>query len=84
MLSSFKPASTESFKEFTEGVPQGTPISPILSILALEGTIISPERATLMYADDGVIYGNNLKDDPFPTGDHIIRANIARNDKKSG
>jgi len=84
MLSSFKPASTESFKEFTEGVPQGTPISPILSILALEGTIIGPERSTLMYADDGVIYGNKLKDDPFPKGDQVTRANIARNDKKSG
>jgi len=42
-----------------EGVPQGSPLSPILSILMLEHTLlINPN--TVMYADDGIVFGSGL------------------------
>jgi hypothetical protein len=35
------------------GVPQGSPLSPILAILALEGEVMP--RVTVQYADDGLV-----------------------------
>jgi hypothetical protein len=65
------------------GVPQGTPISPILSILSLIPGLMN-KRATVMYADDGLIHGNCLGDTPFPLNAEIIDSNINQNKKKSG
>lgn len=39
------------------GVPQGLPISPLLATLALEVT--STPKNLVMYADDGLIFGDN-------------------------
>lgn len=43
-----------------EGVPQGSPLSPILSILMLEHTILRNPNV-IMYADDGVVFDKKLK-----------------------
>jgi hypothetical protein len=83
LLSSFKPASYEVFEDYFEGVPQGAPFSPILSILALVEPLMKVVK-TLMYADDGLIYGENLPDEPFPVSDEIKEANINMHEGKSG
>lgn len=81
LLSSYKSTSTEPFEDHFNGVPQGTPLSPILSILALVPTL-QEQRQTVMYADDGVIYGKDLPNDPFP--EEVKPANITVNQNKSG
>lgn len=81
-LSSFKPTSHERFEDYFDGIPQGTPLSPILSILALVRPL-QRVRETVMYADDGIIYGTNLEENPFPTSDEITEANITQNMDKS-
>jgi hypothetical protein len=43
-----------------EGLPQGLSISPLLATLALEST--KTPRNLLMYADDGLIFGNSDED----------------------
>jgi retron-type reverse transcriptase len=43
----------------SRGVPQGGPISPLLSLLCLEELFNRKEFETLMYADDGLFYSNN-------------------------
>lgn len=43
-----------------EGFPQGAPISPILSIMALEWTLFKLTCGIVMYADDGVLYGKHV------------------------
>lgn len=66
-----------------KGVPQGAPTSPILSTLALEGSILDRGVDTIMYADDGIYYGNI--DVPLITpNSNIIDANIYFNLAKSG
>jgi len=42
---------------FGRGVPQGMPLSPLLSTLYLEETILKNQDA-VMYADDGLIFTN--------------------------
>jgi len=53
--------TTEMLERYnTEGVPQGSPLSPILSILMLEHTLmVNPN--TVMYADDGVVFGKGIR-----------------------
>jgi retron-type reverse transcriptase len=41
------------------GVGQGLPTSPLLSILILEELIFKRIKGSLMYADDGMFYSNN-------------------------
>jgi hypothetical protein len=43
--------------EYYRGVPQGSPLSPILSILALENELMS--KVTVQYADDGLKASDN-------------------------
>jgi len=82
MLSSFKPASTEQFEDHFQGVPQGTPIAPIVSILALVEPL-QKVRNTVMYADDGLIYGDEIENPVFPDSDLIKEANIIQHPDKS-
>lgn len=48
-------------KENYRGIPQGTAISPILSIL----TLIRPLGTVrnVMYADDGILWGPDIKEE---------------------
>jgi len=46
-----------------EGVPQGSPMSPLLSTIILGDTIMSGDNPwdTCMYADDGICYGDDVE-----------------------
>jgi hypothetical protein len=46
--------------ERTQGVSQGSPISPLLSLLVLKKAIFDkfPDQKVVMYADDGVVFGD--------------------------
>lgn len=75
------------------GFPQGAPISPILSLLALEPTILSMGVPIVMYADDGIIYGKGVRqlvgDQPKVTEKlmkdwRLTAAGISLNEEKSG
>jgi len=56
----FNLTSANIDKYNTEGVPQGSPLSPILSILMLEHTLMVNPHC-VMYADDGVIFGKGIR-----------------------
>jgi hypothetical protein len=43
----------------SRGVPQGGPISPLISLLCLDDLFGKEKFDTLMYADDGLFYSNN-------------------------
>lgn len=45
------------------GVPQGSPLSPILSILMLEQCLMKHPNI-VMYADDGIVFDKSLNLDP--------------------
>lgn len=65
------------------GVPQGAPTSPVLASLALHESILDRGVDTIMYADDGLYYGNI--DQPLITpNSNIVSANIRFNLSKSG
>jgi hypothetical protein len=74
-----------SYMYRVRGVPQGAPTSPSLSLLGLHDSILDrPGINTIMYADDGLYYGD-LKDTPLITPNSgIVSANISFNHKKSG
>jgi len=57
-----------NFFEYWRGVPQGAPTSPILSIFALDIFMRANSVKCILYADDGIIFGNNLPTNPFPEG----------------
>lgn len=73
-----------SYMYRVRGVPQGAPTSPVLATLGLEGSIIDrPGLNCLMYADDGLYYGNI--DQPIVTPNSgMVSANIYFNLEKSG
>lgn len=46
------------------GVPQGAPTSPLLATLVLRETLFHKDNffETVMYADDGLVYGDDVLD----------------------
>lgn len=66
------------------GVPQGAPTSPILSTILLPGSILDrPNLNAVMYADDGLYYGD-LQDTPIITPNSgMVTCNIRFNLNKS-
>lgn len=74
-----------SYMYRVRGVPQGAPTSPSLSLLGLHDSVLDrPGLATIMYADDGLYYGN-LGDTPIITPNSgMVTANIHFNLSKSG
>jgi hypothetical protein len=73
-----------SYMYRVRGVPQGAPTSPTLSLLGLHESILDrPGIKTVMYADDGLYYGN-LSETPLITPNSgIVSANIRFNHNKS-
>jgi hypothetical protein len=66
-LGSTTPPSDEMYlhwSEYYEGLPQGSPLSPLLSIIILYTTLLHKSHARdgstdfVMYADDGLFYGD--------------------------
>lgn len=74
-----------SYMYRVRGVPQGAPTSPLLAALSLEGSILDrPGLKALMYADDGMYYGD-LSDTPIITPNSgMVTSNIHFNLDKSG
>lgn len=73
-----------SYMYRVRGVPQGSPTSPAMSLLGLHNSILDrPGIETIMYADDGLYYGD-LKNTPLITPNSgIVSANIRFNLEKS-
>jgi len=74
-----------SYMYRVRGVPQGAPTSPLLATLTLEGSILDrPGLEAIMYADDGLYYGN-IGDTPIITPNSgMTTSNIYFNVSKSG
>jgi len=72
------------------GFPQGAPISPILSILALEPTLFKLACNIMMYADDGLKWGKEVADvvseglEPLETKEPLKYSGIKYSTEKSG
>lgn len=64
------------------GFTQGSPLSPIMSILALEHTDLPKLEGLLMYADDGLVIGVDPLADAMAHQDHYLYW-IERNLKKN-
>jgi len=73
-----------SYMYRVRGVPQGAPTSPTLSLLGLHDSILDrPGINTIMYADDGLYYGD-LSNTPLITPNSgIVSANIRFHPDKS-
>jgi len=68
-------------KHDMRGVPQGSPLSPILSIFMLEKCLMTNPNV-IMYADDGIVFGKGL--DLSPAADKAMDSLcISLNRKKS-
>jgi hypothetical protein len=87
--SEWSPLRAERPKNNMEyGLTQGSPLSPILAILAIdEWKALRPVTGgRVLYADDGIMY-NNSKETPIPAPElHIIMEDlgVTINEKKSG
>ena len=68
------------------GLPQGSPTSPILSVLGLIGTIIFKGKKvfSVLYADDGLYYGDFNGKPTGLRGKEKKLANIRVAEEKSG
>lgn len=56
--------STDTSNRADRGLPQGLPTSPVLTVLALEEMLIKRSKfKVIMYADDGIFYGNGKAPD---------------------
>jgi retron-type reverse transcriptase len=66
------------------GVPQGAPTSPVLANIGLHNSILDrPGLKTIMYADDGIYYGD-INQPVITPNSGIVSANIHFNLNKSG
>lgn len=72
-----------SYMYRVKGVPQGAPTSPVLSTLALEGSILDRGVDCVMYADDGIYYGD-INQPLITPNSNMVTANISFNTEKSG
>lgn len=73
-----------SYMYRVRGVPQGAPTSPVLATLGLEGAIIDrPGLNCIMYADDGLYYGD-INQPVITPNSGMVSANIYFNLEKSG
>lgn len=71
-----------SYMYRAHGIPQGAPTSPIMSTLTLENSILDRGMETIMYADDGLYYGDI--DQPIITPNSgMVTNNIKFNLSKS-
>lgn len=72
-----------SYMYRVRGIPQGAPTSPVLATLTLHGSILDRGVKTLMYADDGIYYGD-IGDTPLITPNSgMVTAGISFNLEKS-
>jgi len=71
-----------SYMYRVRGVPQGSPTSPVLSTLALHESILDRGVETIMYADDGLYYGN-INQPLITPNSGMVTANISFNTSKS-
>jgi len=71
-----------SYMYRVRGVPQGAPTSPVLASLALHESILDRGVKTVMYADDGLYYGE-IKQPLITPNSGIVTANIRFNLAKS-
>jgi hypothetical protein len=73
-----------SYMYRVRGLPQGAPTSPLLATLCLEGSILDrPGLPGVMYADDGLYYGD-IGDTPIITPNSgMVTSNIHFNLDKS-
>ena len=71
-----------SYRYRVKGVPQGAPTSSVLATFALENNVLDRGVKTVMYADDGIYYGNT--DQPLITPNSgMVSADISFNLEKS-
>lgn len=67
-----------------KGVPQGAPTSPVLSLLGLHNSVFDrPGIETLMYADDGLYYGDIANTPLITPNTGIAKGNIRFHPDKS-
>lgn len=71
-----------SYMYRVRGVPQGAPTSPVLASLALHESILDRGVETIMYADDGLYYGE-INQPLITPNSGIVTANIRFNLEKS-
>jgi len=72
-----------SYMYRVRGTPQGSPTSPVLGNLALENSILDRGVNAIMYADDGLYYGD-IEQPLITPNNGIVSANIHFNLSKSG
>lgn len=69
-----------------KGVPQGNPTSPVLASITLTDTVMKPypNMKCLMYADDGIFYGDKIYLEEIQKDKKFREAGIEFNWSKSG
>lgn len=70
-----------SYMYRVRGVPQGAPTSPVLASLALHGSVLDRGVNTLLYADDGLYYGE-INQPLITPNSNLVTANISFHTEK--